>query len=89
MAPAATASAATAATASAATVATAATASTTTAPTGTASLPGYLTKQLLKQIGIPFHIAPGEAEAECASLQRSGIVDAVSGEDVDTCLGAK
>lgn len=51
-----------------------------------ASLPDYLTKQLLKQFGFPFHTAPGEAEAECASLQRSGIVDAVLSEDVDTLM---
>lgn len=52
----------------------------------TASLPDYLTKQLLKQFGFPFHIAPGEAEAECALLQRNGIVDAVLSEDVDTLM---
>ncbi len=51
-----------------------------------ASLPDYLTKQLLKQFGFPFHTAPGEAEAECASLQRSGIVDVVLSEDVDTLM---
>ncbi|KAK3081438.1 hypothetical protein LTS18_006674, partial [Coniosporium uncinatum] len=36
-----------------------------TAPPGTkvASIPEFLAKQLLKQFGIPFHIAPGEAEA--------------------------
>jgi len=51
-----------------------------------ASLPDYLTKQLLKQFGFPFHTAPGEAEAECASLQLSGIVDAVLSEDVDALM---
>lgn len=51
-----------------------------------ASLPDYLSKQLLKQFGFPFHTAPGEAEAECASLQRSGVVDAVLSEDVDTLM---
>ena len=51
-----------------------------------ASLPDYLTKQLLKQFGFPFHTAPGEAEAECALLQHQGIVDAVLSEDVDTLM---
>lgn len=32
------------------------------------------------------HMAPGEAEAECALLQREGIVDAVLSEDVDTLM---
>lgn len=32
------------------------------------------------------HLAPGEAEAECALLQREGIVDAVLSEDVDTLM---
>lgn len=58
------------------------------ARTGTqsASLPNYLTKQLLKLFGFAFHTAPGEAEAECALLQKEGIVDAVSSEDVDTLM---
>lgn len=51
-----------------------------------ASLPNYLTKQLLKFFGFPFHTAPGEAEAECALLQKKGIVDAVLSEDVDTLM---
>jgi Holliday junction resolvase YEN1 len=51
-----------------------------------ASLPNYLTKQLLKLFGFPFHTAPGEAEAECALLQKQGIVDAVLSEDVDTLM---
>lgn len=50
------------------------------------TLPGILTKQLLKFFGFPFHNAPGEAEAECALLQREGIVDAVLSEDVDTLM---
>jgi Holliday junction resolvase YEN1 len=41
---------------------------------------------LLKQFGFPWHVAPGEAEAECALLQREGIVDAVLSEDVDTLM---
>ena len=43
-------------------------------------------KQLLKLFGFPFHVAPGEAEAECALLQREGMVDAVLSEDVDTLM---
>lgn len=45
-----------------------------------------MTKQLLKLFGFPFHTAPGEAEAECALLQREGIVNAVLSEDVDTLM---
>ncbi|KAK2629898.1 hypothetical protein QTJ16_000718 [Diplocarpon rosae] len=44
------------------------------------------TKKLLKLFGFPYHNAPGEAEAECALLQRHGIVDAVLSEDVDTLM---
>ncbi|KAK6585927.1 hypothetical protein PZA11_000984 [Diplocarpon coronariae] len=44
------------------------------------------TKQLLNLFGFPYHSAPGEAEAECALLQRHGIVDAVLSEDVDTLM---
>lgn len=51
-----------------------------------ASIPEFLAKQLLKQFGFPVHLAPGEAEAECALLQREGIVDAVLSEDVDTLM---
>lgn len=50
------------------------------------SLTDFYTKQLLKLFGFPFHVAPGEAEAECALLQREGIVDAVLSEDVDTLM---
>ncbi|KAF2734290.1 hypothetical protein EJ04DRAFT_552823 [Polyplosphaeria fusca] len=56
-----------------------------TGPT-VASIPEFLAKQLLKQFGFPIHLAPGEAEAECALLQREGIVDAVLSEDVDTLM---
>ena len=52
----------------------------------TASLPNFLTKELFKLFGFPFHTAPGEAEAECAILQKEGIVDAVLSEDVDTLM---
>lgn len=51
-----------------------------------ASLPNYLAKQLLKLFGFHFHTALGEAEAECALLQKAGIVDAVMSEDVDTLM---
>lgn len=51
-----------------------------------ASLPDFLTRQLLKQFGFPFHTAPGEAEAECALLQQKGVVDVVLSEDVDTLM---
>lgn len=52
----------------------------------TASLTNQSTKQLLKLFGFSYHVAPGEAEAECALLQREGIVDAVLSEDVDTLM---
>ncbi|KAI6877804.1 hypothetical protein KC360_g9030 [Hortaea werneckii] len=51
-----------------------------------ASVPEFLAKQLLRQFGFPWHVAPGEAEAECAVLQRGGLVDAVLSEDVDTLM---
>lgn len=51
-----------------------------------ASVPEFLAKQLLKEFGFPWHVAPGEAEAECAVLQREGVVDAVMSEDVDTLM---
>ena len=51
-----------------------------------ACLPNFLSKELLKCFGFPYHIAPGEAEAECALLQKEGIVDAVLSEDVDTLM---
>ena len=44
------------------------------------------TKDLLSLFGFPIHLAPGEAEAECAVLQKNGIVDAVLSEDVDTLM---
>ena len=43
-------------------------------------------KRLLKLLGITWHNAPGEAEAECALLQKHGIVDAVLSEDGDTLM---
>jgi Holliday junction resolvase YEN1 len=53
---------------------------------GGAMVPNLLTKHLLKLFGYAFLTAPGEAEAECALLQRAGIVDAVLSEDVDTLM---
>ncbi|MCJ1371401.1 hypothetical protein MMC20_002616 [Loxospora ochrophaea] len=44
------------------------------------------TQRMLGLFGFAFHTAPGEAEAECALLQRKGIVDAVLSEDVDTLM---
>ena len=52
----------------------------------TACLDNFLTKELLNRFGFPYHDAPGEAEAECALLQKQGIVDAVLSEDVDTMM---
>ncbi|KAJ0117985.1 hypothetical protein J7T55_014436 [Diaporthe amygdali] len=45
-----------------------------------------LLERTAKAIGIPWWQAPGEAEAECAQLQRLGIVDAVWSEDSDTFI---
>lgn len=53
---------------------------------GAACLPDFLTKELLKRFGFPYHTALGEAEAECALLQKEGVVDAVLSEDVDTLM---
>jgi flap endonuclease-1 len=41
-------------------------------------------QQLLKLMGIPFIIAPTEAEAQCATLARGGKVYAAASEDMDT-----
>ncbi|KAI1205059.1 PIN domain-like protein [Annulohypoxylon truncatum] len=45
-----------------------------------------LLKELLDQLGVPRHEAPGEAEAECARLQKLGVVDAVWTDDTDTFM---
>ncbi|KAK2590154.1 hypothetical protein QQS21_012165 [Conoideocrella luteorostrata] len=45
-----------------------------------------MAKRLIRLFGFPVHDAPGEAEAECALLQRHGVVDAVLSEDVDTIM---
>ncbi|KNG46629.1 beta-lactamase-like protein [Stemphylium lycopersici] len=44
-----------------------------------------LLQEMLKYLGIPYHEAPGEAEAECARMQILGMVDAVWSQDSD-CL---
>lgn len=43
-------------------------------------------KRLIRLFGFPVHDAPGEAEAECALMQKRGMVDAVLSEDVDTIM---
>ncbi|KAG5662185.1 hypothetical protein KAF25_004424 [Fusarium avenaceum] len=43
-------------------------------------------KRLIRLFGCSMHDAPGEAEAECALLQRHGIVDVVLTEDVDALM---
>ncbi|RDA90552.1 hypothetical protein CP533_5685 [Ophiocordyceps camponoti-saundersi (nom. inval.)] len=43
-------------------------------------------KRMMQLFGFATHDAPGEAEAECALLQKQGIVDAVLSEDVDTLM---
>lgn len=46
----------------------------------------HLSKRLVDLFRFPRHDAPGEAEAECANLQRAGIVDAVMSNDVDAMM---
>lgn len=43
-------------------------------------------RKLATLFGFPVHQAPGEAEAECALLQKLGVVDCVLSEDVDTLM---
>ncbi|KAJ5684029.1 uncharacterized protein N7477_000374 [Penicillium maclennaniae] len=43
-------------------------------------------KDLIERFQFPWHEAPGEAEAECARLQRAGVVDAVMSNDVDALM---
>ncbi|KAF9947666.1 DNA repair protein rad2 [Mortierella alpina] len=44
------------------------------------------TKMLLKLFGIPYIVAPMEAEAQCADLQLRGVVDGILTEDSDVFL---
>lgn len=53
---------------------------------GTSSLHNETSKKLLQLFRFPYQTAPGEAEAECALLQREGIVDAVMSQDVDAVM---
>ena len=43
-------------------------------------------RRLLNQFRFPYHVAPGEAEAECALLQRKGLVDMVMSQDGDAIM---
>ncbi|KAJ8060349.1 hypothetical protein OCU04_010681 [Sclerotinia nivalis] len=43
-------------------------------------------QECLRLLGVKWHDAPGEAEAECAVLQRRGVVDCVWTEDGDALM---
>ncbi len=43
-------------------------------------------KNLLQMAGVPVIMAPSEAEAQCAALQKQGIVDYIVSHDADTIL---
>ncbi|RMX85574.1 hypothetical protein D0867_15862 [Hortaea werneckii] len=45
-----------------------------------------LLHQLLDHLKVPYHRAPGEAEAECAALEQRGVVDAVWADDGDAFM---
>ena len=45
-----------------------------------------LLELVLECLGIPYYPAPAEAEAECAELQKLGIVDAVWYGDADALM---
>ncbi|KAL2408559.1 hypothetical protein ABEF93_004968 [Exophiala dermatitidis] len=45
-----------------------------------------MSKRLVQAFRFPSHTAPGEAEAECAMLQKHGLVDAVMSQDVDAIM---
>jgi len=49
-------------------------------------IPNELSKNLVARFQFPHHTAPGEAEAECAYLQKNGIVDAVMSQDADAIM---
>ncbi|KAK5938735.1 hypothetical protein PMZ80_008927 [Knufia obscura] len=49
-------------------------------------IPNELSKNLAARFQFPHHTAPGEAEAECAFLQKNGIVDAVMSQDADAIM---
>ena len=42
--------------------------------------------EMLQLFGLPYLIAPSEAEAQCAALEMLGVVDGVVTEDSDTFL---
>ena len=43
-------------------------------------------QNLFKILGLPYLIAPGQAQAQCAALERQGIVDGIVTEDSDVFL---
>lgn len=43
-------------------------------------------QELLRMFGIPYLVAPMEAEAQCAQLEKSRLVDAVVTDDGDAFL---
>ncbi|KAM0134623.1 hypothetical protein ACHAO1_005540 [Botrytis cinerea] len=45
-----------------------------------------LLKKMATSLGVIWHEAPGEAEAECAALQSRGVVDAIWTEDSDAFM---
>jgi Holliday junction resolvase YEN1 len=58
---------------------------------GKASLPVpesevRLTKEMLDRLSVPWHEAPGEAEAECAAMEKYGLVDAIWTNDSDAFM---
>jgi Holliday junction resolvase YEN1 len=49
-------------------------------------MPPSLCRSLLKHLGLPYRDAPAEAEAECAALEKAGVVDAVITCDGDAFI---
>lgn len=45
-----------------------------------------VSKKVIQMFRFPCHVAVGEAEAECAMLQRKGVVDAVMSQDGDAIM---